>query len=112
MPYIEYEQNAGYLFPPYIEDLVPRDHVARAINKVVDMLDITELFANGKEEKAEGREAYHPRMTLKAIIYAYSEKTYSSRMIDKGCCEDVVYMWLTGMQRPDFRTISRLLCNE
>lgn len=104
MPYIEYDQNTGYFFPPYIEDLISKDHVGRAINKVVEMLDISELL---KEEKAEGRRAYHPRMMLKIIIYGYSQKAYSSRLIDKGCCEDVVYMWLSGMQRPDFRTISR-----
>lgn len=104
MPYIEYDQNTGYFFPPYIEDLISKDHVGRAINKVVEMLDISELL---KEEKTEGRKAYHPRMMLKIIIYGYSQKAYSSRLIDKGCCEDVVYMWLSGMQRPDFRTISR-----
>lgn len=103
MPYRDYDQHTGLLFPPYIEDLIPRDHVARAVNKVVDMLDITELLL---QEKTEGRKAYHPRAMLKILIYGYSQKEYSSRIIDKGCCEDVVYMWLSGMQMPDFRTIS------
>ena len=33
--------------------------------------------------------------------------TYSSRMISKQCRENVNVMWLTGFQKPDFRTINK-----
>ena len=33
--------------------------------------------------------------------------TYSSRMIAKQCRENVNVMWLTGFQKPDFRTINK-----
>jgi transposase len=91
------------LLPPYLEELIPADHVARVVNRVVDLLDIRELTS---QEKIEGRPAYHPRMMLKILIYAYSQKTPSSRAIARKCSEDVVFMWLSGMQKPDFRTIS------
>jgi transposase len=45
-------------------------------------------------------------MMLKILIYAYSQKTPSSRVIARKCSEDLVFMWLSGMQKPDFRTIS------
>jgi len=103
MPYLEYNQSNGYLLPPYLEELIPADHVARVVNKVLDFLDIRELTS---QEKTEGRPAYHPRMMLKILIYAYSQKMPSSRVIARRCNEDVVFMWLSGMQKPDFRTIS------
>jgi transposase len=46
----------GYLLPPYLEELIPGDHVARVVNKVVDLRDIMELTS---QEKIEGRPAYH-----------------------------------------------------
>jgi hypothetical protein len=33
----------GYLLPPYLEELIPADHVAKVVNKVVDLLDISIL---------------------------------------------------------------------
>jgi len=103
MPYLDYNQSNGYLLPPYLEELISVDHVARVVNKVVDLLEIRELTF---QEKIEGRPAYHPRMMLKILIYAYSQKTPSSRAIARRCAEDVVFMWLSGIQKPDFRTIS------
>ena len=103
MPYLNYNQSNGYLLPPYLEELISAAHVARVVNKVVDLLDIWELTS---QEKIEGRPAYHPRMMLKILFYAYSQKMPSSRVIARRCAEDVVFMWLSGIQRPDFRTIS------
>jgi hypothetical protein len=46
-------------------------------------------------------------MMLKVLVYAYVSKIYSSRKIAKALREDVNLMWLSGMNRPDFRTINR-----
>ena len=109
MPYLDSNQSNGYLPPPYLEELIPADHVARVVNRVVDLLDIWELTSH---EKVEGRPAYHPRMMLKILIYAYSQKTPSSRAIARKCAEDVIFMWLSGMEKPDFRTISDFCKNN
>ncbi len=53
-----------------------------------------------------GCHAYHPRMLLKVIIYGYSIGLRSSRRLQKELREDMVFMWLAGMQEPDFRTVS------
>ena len=71
MPYLDYTQSNGYLLPPYIEELITADHVARVVNRVVDLLGIRELTS---QEKVDGRPVYHPRMMLKILIYAYSQK--------------------------------------
>ena len=76
MPYLAYQQENGYLLPPYLDELIPADHVARVVNDVVELLDISELTS---QVKVEGRPAYHPRMMLKVLFYAYSQKVRSSR---------------------------------
>ena len=45
-------------------------------------------------------------MLLKVLIYCYMTGTYSSRQIAKQCRENINVMWLTGFQKPDFRTIN------
>ena len=41
------------------------------------------------------------------MIYSYSQKTYSSRMIAKALRENINFMWIAGGNKPDFRTINR-----
>lgn len=53
-----------------------------------------------------GRAPYHPKMLLKAILYAYTQKTYASRAIEAMLEENLSMMWLVAMQKPDHRTIN------
>jgi hypothetical protein len=46
-------------------------------------------------------------MLLKVLIYAYVKKIYSSRSIAAELRENIHFMWLSGGNRPDFRTINR-----
>ncbi|GFP26271.1 hypothetical protein HKBW3S25_01762 [Candidatus Hakubella thermalkaliphila] len=68
MPYLDYNQSNGYLLPPYLGELIPADHGARVMNRVVDLLDIGELTSQGENPRVA--QAYHPRMMLKILIYA------------------------------------------
>lgn len=99
----EYNQNQILLFPPDISKMVREDHIARIINEVVDRVDISPIT---RQYSNSGQNAYHPRMLLKILFYAYATGIRSSRKIAKKLEEDVVYMWLSGMQKPDFRTIA------
>jgi transposase len=49
----------------------------------------------------------NPKMLTKIIVYAYTQRIYSSRQIAKAVRENVMFMWIAGRQRPDFRTINR-----
>ena len=99
----EYNQQQIMLMPPNLEEKVPEQHLARYISKAIDKLDITNI-EKGYSER--GCHAYHPRMLLKVILYGYSTGLRSSRRLQKELREDVVFMWLSGMQEPDFHTIS------
>jgi len=103
MKFKEYRQNQMMLMPPSLDDKIPQDHLARYISKVVDQLNIKEI-EDGYSDL--GCHAYHPQMLIKVILYGYSIGIRSSRRIQREIREDLVFMWLAGMQAPDFRTIS------
>jgi hypothetical protein len=46
-------------------------------------------------------------MMLKVLVYAYSQRVYSSRQIAKALRENIHYIWISGGNQPDFRTINR-----
>lgn len=91
----------GLQLPP-LETLIPEGHLAKTINDFVDELevDFSSLYKGG------GASAYSPRMLLKVLLYAYSTGNYSSRQIMTSCYENIVFMWLSGMQYPDYRTVN------
>ena len=98
----EYSQSQGFLLPPSLDEFVPENHEARIINDVVDTIDLSSLLA---KYEGGGAPAYHPAMMLKIIIYAYSLDVYSSRSIAQELKTDTAFMFLSGLQSPDFRTI-------
>ncbi len=100
----DYNQGQTSLFPLNISELVPVGHLARVINSFVDGLDPKILQS---AFSAEGCPSYHPVMMLKVLIYAYTTRVFSSRDIELHLKQDVVFMWLSGMQTPDHNTINR-----
>ena len=53
-----------------------------------------------------GTSSDHPRMMLKVIVYAYAQKIYSLRKIEKALWENIGFMWISGGNRPDVHTIN------
>lgn len=104
MRFKEYDQNQQFLLPPALQDFIPTEHLARVINEVVEGLDLSELYNRYSDM---GCTAYHPQMMLKLLFYGYATGERSSRLVANRTCSDVAYMYLSGMQRPDFRTINR-----
>ena len=99
----EYTQQQIMLMPPSLEEKVAPDHLARYISRAIDEVSISDIEGSYSEL---GCHAYHPRMLIKVIVYGYSIGIRSSRRLERELQEDVVFMWLSGMQEPDFRTIS------
>ncbi len=92
------------LLPQNLEELIPEDHLVRVVNRVIDNLDLEPILS---EYKGGGTSSYHPRMMLKVLVYAYTQRVNSSRQIAKALRENVNFMWISGNNRPDFRTINR-----
>jgi transposase len=95
----------SWLFPPCIADLIDENHICNLVVAVVSCIDVSEI-----EEKyldQPGNPAYPRRMLLRLLVQAAIDGVWSSRKIDKLAHENVVYMYLAGNEKPDFRT----LCN-
>lgn len=99
----EYNQNQLQLLPPDLSDIVVKDHIARLINHSIDKMDLSFIE---QQYSINGQRAYDPRMLLKILVYGYSSGIRSSRKLSDRLKEDIVFMWLSGRQEPDFRTIS------
>ena len=109
MPFLPYDQNQSYLFPPHLNDWVTDDHPARVFSDLIDKLPI----AGFKNAAVEGRPRFDTRMMLKVLLWAYANGIRASRKIEDRLRSDVVFMWLSGRQTPDFHTVCDFRqCNE
>ena len=99
----QYNQQQNFLLPPSLDELIGPTHLVRVVNRVVDAMDISALI---NQYEGGGTTAFHPRMLLKVLLYAYSVKIYTGRKIARALGQDIHFMWLGAMNRPDFRTIN------
>ena len=100
-----WEPGQAWLLPPSTSDFVPADHPAHFVREVVrEQLDLSEIF--GAYTTLRGQPPFHPTMMTALLLFAYTQGVYSSRRIAKACEERVDFMAVTGMQKPDFRTIN------
>lgn len=99
----QYNPQQVLLLPPSLEELISEKHLVRVVNQVVESMDLTTLI---NTYEGGGTSAYHPRMLLKVLLYAYSVKIYTGRQMAKALTQDIHFMWLSGMSHPDFRTLN------
>lgn len=100
-----WDVDQAWLLPPSIHDFVPAGHAAHLVRDLVrETLDLTAIFDAYPEDR--GQPPYHPAMMTALLLYAYSRGIYASRRIAVACVERVDVMAVTGLQQPDFRTIS------
>ncbi len=94
-----------WLLPPSLDEFVPEGHPAHVIRDLVrETLDLSAILDTYTEER--GYPPYHPAMMTALLLYAYSQGLYASRRIARACEQRVDVMAVTGLQRPDFRTIA------
>ncbi|WP_052101856.1 IS1182 family transposase [Porphyromonas cangingivalis] len=92
------------LFPPELGQDIDANDPVRLVNSVVDTLKLESIRGL---YHVRGRSAYHPRMMLKVLLYAYMNNVYSCRKIKQALRRDIHYIWLSGYEKPDFATINR-----
>ena len=101
-----WDVDQAWLLPPSVHDFVPAGHPAHLVRELVRTeLDLTAIVAEYEREE-RGQPPYHPAMMTALLLYAYTQGLYASRRIARACEERLDVMAVTGLQRPDFRTIS------
>lgn len=95
------------LFPATIDEYVGENNEVRAIAAFIGCLRFGELGFVRSEPSAEGRPGYDPRVLLGVYIWGHLNGIRSSRRLERECGRNVELMWLTGLLKPDFKTLCR-----
>jgi len=104
IPFKPYHDKQSILFPPNLDEMVPQGHPVRIVDSIIDKVDIQSILDT---YRGGGSSGYHPRMLLKVLIYSYLKNIYSSRQMEEALKENIHFMWLSGMSKPDHNTINR-----
>lgn len=99
-----YDQHQLMALPPTFDELISSNHPVRVVNQVIDQINLDPLM---RKYKGGGSSSYHPRMLLKVLVYGYLCNIYSSRKLESAIQENIHFMWLSGMKKPDHNTINR-----
>jgi transposase len=100
-----WDVDQGWLLPRSVHEFVPAGHLAHFVRDTVrEGLDLGAILETYSEER--GYPPYHPGMMVAVLLYGYSRGVYSSRRLALACEERVDFMAVTGLNKPDFRTIS------
>lgn len=108
MAYIEgLNREQRMLFPATLDEYVGENNEVRAIAAFVEHLDFVELGFERSEPAAEGRPGYDPRTLLGIFIWGHLNGVRTSRRLERECGRCVELMWLSGLLKPDFKTLCR-----
>lgn len=108
MGYIEgAERGQGILFPASLDEYVGENNEVRAIVEFIKCLRFGELGFVRSEPAIEGRPGYDPRVVLAIFIWGHLNRVMTSRRLERECGRNVELMWLTGLLKPDFKTLCR-----
>lgn len=100
-----WDVDQAWLLPPSVHEFVPAGHLAHFVRDTVrEGLDLSGILGSYTEER--GYPPYHPGMMVALLLYGYSRGVYSSRRLSQACEERVDFMAVTGLNKPDFRTIA------
>ena len=101
-----YDLDQLLLLPPDMRQWLPEDDLVYFIVDVVNQLDLREILSSYDNSKG-GQPAYHPRMMVALLLYAYCVGLPSSRKIEQATYHSVPFRVLTGDQHPDHDTIAK-----
>ena len=109
MPMRAFSREHAWLMPPTLDELVPEEHPVRFVAAFVDGLntEVWEELEIDLQGTRRGAAAYHPRALLSVWIYGFMTGVRSCRKLEAACVDQLPYMWLVGMQRPDHNTLWR-----
>ena len=101
----EYKIGQQLLIPLDLRELIPKDHPCYFIQNVVDEIDFSKVDLNYCYKA--GKPAYSRKMLLRLVLMGAFNGGLSGRQVAAKAATDVSYMYLAGMEKPDFRTINR-----
>ena len=68
--------------PVDYEVKIPEDDSVRLLNRIVEGMDLSELYAEYSER---GRKPADPKNLFKVLVYVYMDEVYSTRKMESAC---------------------------
>jgi len=99
----EIDRDTDFLFPPSVQNWLPKEHLARYLANVVESLD---LGAIERAYAGRGSDAYHPATLMSLLIYGYATGVFSSRQIERATYDSVAFRYLACNRHPDHDTLA------
>ena len=101
--FVPVDRDTQFLFPPSVQEWLPKDHLARFVVDVVEQLDLS-----GLEESYAGRgsDAHHPAMLVALLLYGYATGTFSSRALERASYDSIAFRYISANTHPDHDTIA------
>ena len=78
----------------------------RAIDAIVESMEILALGFKYSETASTGCKPYSPVDMFKLYTYSYFNSIRSSRKIERECSRNIEVMWMINDLAPDFKTIA------
>ena len=100
------DRGQAFLLSPSLDEWLPADHFAWFVIAAVEAMDLTAFYA-GYRADGYGRPAHDPSMMVALLVYAYSRGQRSSRVVERGCLEDIAFRVIAANRVPDHCTIAR-----
>jgi len=102
--YRTYYPDQDLLLPSSPREWLPDTHIAFFISDAVDAMDL-DAFHKRYGQSGPGKQAFHPSMMIKVMLYAYASGIFSSRRIASRLHEDLAFRFLAAENFPSHRTI-------
>lgn len=100
-----WDVDHSWLVPASVHEYVPAGHLAHFVRDTVrKALDLSAITGVYKTE--QGQPPYHPGDAGGAAAVWLQPRRHSSRQLVRACEERVDVMAVTGLNKPDLRTIS------
>ena len=93
---IDYEKSLDQTIT--IRDVLPSDHLARFMIRVILMLDVSAIYAKYSDE---GGEAYAPELLLGLLFYGYATGVFSSRKLAQATYDSIAFRYICANTHPD-----------
>src|SRR5918996_4751704 len=106
--FIACDREQSFLMPPDVREWLPEGHLAWFVIDAVGEMNLDAFYAAYRLD-GRARPAYDPAMMVALLLYAYARGIRSSRVIERGCDEDVAFRVIAAQQRPDHATIARFV---
>ena len=89
-----------------LEQMISHDSTIRIIDLFCQCIDYENLGFIIKGKSHEGKPAFEAATLTGIYIYGYLNKIRSCRLLAKACTNNIELWWLTGMQKPCYKTIA------